>query len=105
MIEFVSRGTKVKIHQSKYIGGGRLALVGLREDGDLYARLTVNLPNEPLDKGEFFVKTWSGNEQFARDAMATGKFINTGRKVPTGFVMAEIWKLADPGEQIPGVPE
>lgn len=59
------------------------------------ARLTVNLPGYHLGDGEFFVKTWSENELIIDDIRKSGLFENTGRRVKTGFVEAEVWRVAD----------
>lgn len=56
---------------------------------------TVNLPDEHLEPGEFFVKTWSENEPLIPSIRNSGIFIDTGKRVPTGFVMAEVWKFSD----------
>jgi len=53
--------------------------------------LSVNLPNEPLEDEEFFVKGWSENEEIIEDCRPY--FIDTGKRVPTGFVTAEVWRF------------
>jgi hypothetical protein len=55
--------------------------------------LTVNLPYEYLQEGEFLVKTWSENVELSKASFDTGLFIDTGKRIPTGFVEAQIWKL------------
>ena len=62
-------------------------------DGSAIGILTVNLPEEKLEKGEFFVKTWSENEGISNDCLNSGLFIDTGKRVSTGFVEAQVWKL------------
>jgi hypothetical protein len=62
-------------------------------DGSAIGTLTVNLPDEPLNEGEFFVKTWSENSGIAQDCLNSGLFINTGRIVKTGWVEAQVWKF------------
>jgi len=61
---------------------------------DRIADLTVNLPDESLADGEFFVKTWSENEAIVEEAMASGLFVDTGRRVPTGYCIAHVWRFA-----------
>jgi|SRR5579862_1416045 len=81
------------------IGGATyIQLVGKdKYPGEPIATLTVNLPNnnKMLNKGEFFVKTWSENEMIANDALKSGLFVDTGRRVETGYVEAQIWKFAE----------
>lgn len=74
---------------------GRLALM-LTEEGLPFATLTVNLPEQPLNDGEFFVKTWSENTDVVKEIMKSGLFVDTGKVAPTGFVTAEVWKFSDP---------
>ncbi|HUT79506.1 MAG TPA: hypothetical protein VM285_17550 [Polyangia bacterium] len=78
-------------------GNGRLALQLLGPNGRAIAVLTVNLPEEELAEGEFFVKTWRENEGIAAAALASGLFVDTGRRVPTGFVEAQVWRFAESG--------
>ena len=88
----------VVVEQAQY-HNGRLALL-LTGTGQ-YAcepigKLTVNLSDDdPLANGEFFVKTWSENERIAEDALASGLFVDTGRRVPTGRVEAQVWRFAE----------
>lgn len=62
--------------------------------GEAIATLTVNIPEVPLEEGEFIVKTWSENERIAADCLASGLFVDTGKRVRTGWVMAQIWRFA-----------
>ena len=66
-------------------------------DGAVAAILTVNIPecDKLLRPGEFFVKTWSENETIAKEALASGLFVDTGRRVESGFVEAQIWRFSD----------
>lgn len=48
-----------------------------------------------LEKGEFIAKTYSENEQIAKDAMESGLFEETGKFVQTGWVQSPIWKFVD----------
>lgn len=79
-----------------YYYNGRTAIL-LRdvEDGSPIATLTVNIPEVLLDAGEFCVKNWSENESIARDCMASGLFVDTGKRFPTGRVKAPIWKMKE----------
>ena len=93
-IEVDLYGTKynVKLRPLKY-EGGRLAIEGLCEDGGLFSVLTVNIPHARLNKNEVCIKNWSENEQFAESARKSGFFKDTGKRIATGFVEAEIWEV------------
>jgi len=67
-------------------------------DGEIFGVLTVNLPDKEhlLGRGEVFVKTWSENAGWVAKVLATGLFEDTGKRVPTGFVEAQIWRFVTP---------
>jgi len=93
-------GYPTTIHLDKYSEGGRLAIILIcDDDGEEYGTLTVNMPEVPLDPGEIIIKTWSENEQMAKAALMSGLFRDTGKRVPTGFVQAHIWRI----EKLPNV--
>jgi hypothetical protein len=48
--------------------------------GEPFTRLTVNIPDEPLEPGEFFVKTWGENEPYIQEIRDSGLFIDTGHQ-------------------------
>lgn len=58
-----------------------------------FCTLTCNIPNITLGDREILVKTWSENEEPARCALASGFFKDTGKRVSTGFVQAQIWEV------------
>lgn len=76
---------------------GRLAIaLYVEEDAfvELFATLTVNLPDEPLDDGEVFVKNWSVNEILFPWVEEQGILARpTGRVVPSGFVLVPVYRL------------
>jgi hypothetical protein len=85
---------RCKFRTGKYSHGNRLAIQAvICEDNSPFAFLTVNLPDHPLAINEIFVKTWSENEEFAKACMATGLFEDTGERIPTGFVEAQVWRI------------
>ena len=88
---------ELELQKAKY-SNGRLAIQLIHiVSAELWATLTVNLPEDELDDGEFFVKAWSENKDTAQALLEqTGVFVDTFRSVPTGFVEAEVWKFADP---------
>ena len=94
-IAFEYKRQDLYILDSKY-ANGRLALVihpTSTGGGPAYCVLTVNLPNDKLEHGEFFVKTWSENEGIANHLRVSGIFTDTGKRATTGFTHAEVWKF------------
>jgi len=91
-------GERLKLVEGQY-GNGRLAIQLETENGEPYTTLTVNLPNAPLLPGEFFVKTWDiESEEVVSAALKSGIFVDTGARVPTGYVQAEVWRYAEDRE-------
>lgn len=75
----------------------RLSVGLFTKGGDIeepFLTLSCNIPGLDLEEGEFFVKDWSENAQFIQEILATGLFINTGKRVKTGMETASVWKLA-----------
>ena len=83
---------EVSIVASRYTKGNRLALTLVSEDGSPWGNLTVNLPDAPLADDEILVKTWSENAFYREPALNSGLFVDTGRRVPTGMALAEVWR-------------
>lgn len=89
----LSRYGKVFFKLGQYCDNDRLAIRLVDTIGLPITTLTVNLPDEELSEGEFFVKTWSENEQIAQELLNTDIFLDTGKRVPTGWVEASVWKF------------
>jgi hypothetical protein len=85
----------VHIEEGNYTDSGRLALILRDTEEARLATLTVNLPDCKLEPGEFFVKNWSENQELAAEAMASGLFIDTGKRAQSGFVQPPIWKFKE----------
>lgn len=64
------------------------------QDGEMIGKLSVNIPCEHLEEGEFFVH---GEEtKYLKGVLeATGVFENTGRIIEMGFATAEVWRLKE----------
>ena len=71
---------------------GGMAVI-LNQNGQRYATLSVNFPEVKPEEGEFAVKTWNENEQIAEDALASGLFIDTGKRIRSGYVEASVWRF------------
>ena len=94
-------GDLVKVEQKTYLNSTAIAVILiLPEDpedpdyGEEELVLSVNLPDCVLEPGEFGVKIWSENEIIAREALASGLFMDTGKRIRTGYVTAPVWKFA-----------
>lgn len=87
------RWGKVLIEESYYAQGNRMALLLIHNDGCRLATLTTNMPEHDLEEGEFFVKDWSENQELAAEAMASGLFVDTGKRVGSGHVPVPVWKF------------
>jgi hypothetical protein len=88
-----SRTDTVVLRTGEY-DSGRLAIFAVTaETGEPYGTLTVHLPDEGIDEGFVHVKTWGGNKPMARGALDSGAFEDTGKRVPTGHVEAEVWRV------------
>ncbi len=80
--------------------GGRTAVVIEDDFGTPEGKLTVNLPEEPLDPGEFFVKL---NDPLAlrivHELARFGLVRSTSRVASAGFVAyyAGVWCLVEDG--------
>jgi len=76
---------------------GALALLLVITDGenagDDFGTLTVNIPDVLLRGHEVLIKNWSENEEMAKAALESDLFIDTGKRVATGFVEAPIWEI------------
>ena len=91
--EVLFRGKILKIYKSCYYTTDRPAIL-LRENGIPFAKISVNLPREEFEKGEFPVKNWNENEEITPFLLEhTDLFEDTGNTVTTGFMEAPIWRF------------
>jgi hypothetical protein len=60
-------------------------------------KLSTNVSgfSKNLKPNHFLAKTWSENEELAKEAFASGLFEDTGFKIPTGYVVAPVWKIKE----------
>ena len=68
----------LKLVEARYECNDRLADY-LTAGGELFLFVSVNLPDEPLDEGEFAVKTYSENEGLLEALIVCGAVVFTGR--------------------------
>ena len=98
IIEFLTFKTRlfgtVYIVPGNYRNGERLAVEIADTHGEIIAVLSANMPERAhlLGENEFFAKRWSENEEIAEEALASGHFLDTGRRSGDDL-NARIWKL------------
>jgi len=91
--EVLFKGKTVDILKIAYRTNDRVA-ISLTQGEMPFGVLTVNLPDEEFEEGEFAVKDWTENEEITPFILAhTDLFEDTGKTVPTGRVEAPIWRL------------
>ena len=80
---------------SHYHYGKNVAIALITEMKEPMAELTVNMPHNPilLPKNHFHVKTWSENKPIAKACIESGLFIDTGKRMKTGFTETQIWTI------------
>jgi hypothetical protein len=91
-MQLLINAQRYKIEKAFY-DNKRIAYVIKSEYGEPFMKLTVNLPGLQLERGEFAVKTWGENEPYIQYVLASGHFIDTGKRAASGFCEASIWKL------------
>lgn len=90
------RFVKEQVRKEQYLTNGRVALVivdeseGYRETVSI---ATVNIPDEPLEPDEVFIKDWSENEGVLNDLIEMGVISESISSVQTGFCVAYKCKL------------
>ena len=89
----------------RYPAGGAIAiqLVGDDEPMEPMTTFSTNLVpcGAQLSCDEFCVKTWSENELFVSPMLSTGLFEDTGKRVPSGYVVSPVWRIKDPANVPP----
>jgi len=79
-----------------YQHGGATAVVMELENGERLCTLSVNIEGTKVPEGAFLVKTWSENAEIAKVALESGLFEDTGKRIATGFVEAQVWRFKEP---------
>jgi hypothetical protein len=83
---------QISIMQDEFKAGG-IALQLLDSDGLPYTRFSECIPGTPLADGEFLARTRAENESLRQPMLDTGLFVDTGRRVESGFIETEVWKM------------
>ena len=83
------------LETDRYAYGNRLAVFAV-ENGEDFATLSVNIPEEPLSDGEFAFKTYSENEGLIEQFVAAGLIEFTGRytRWPLGLPICRLTDLS-----------
>jgi len=82
-----------QLEKAEYFNG-RLALRLIDGvSGEPIATCTVNIPDEPQEDGEVFIKNYSENSGMVDALVAADVIYPTHRKFPSGFVQIEVCKL------------
>ncbi len=90
---FVYHGELVTIWKSSYANNNRLAIILKGADGEPFATISANLPDQPMADDEFAAKTYSENEGIAKAVFDTGCFFYTARRCGSGYVDFPVWRL------------
>lgn len=99
----VLNGEHLDVLVRQTYSNGRMAVEVRSFDGP-FAMLSVNLPEAPtLEPYHFYAKTWSENAILRQPALDSGLFEDTGRRVRTGFVEAEVWRIVQAQVVLPVV--
>jgi len=89
----------------RYPAGGAIAiqLVANDEPAEPMATFSTNLVScgAQVSCDEFCVKTWSENEVLVAPMLSTGLFEDTGKRVPSGYVVSPVWRIKDPAHVPP----
>ena len=86
---------RVKLLRDSYTNGGlAIVLVAEQNEDDVITTLSVNLPDHThrLQLDEFFPKTWSENAEIAREALASGVVMDTGRRISIPQGEKPVWR-------------
>lgn len=90
---------------ARYPAGGAIAiqLVADDEPTEPMATFSTNLVpgGAQVSCDEFCVKTWSENEALVAPMLSTGLFEDTGKRVPSGYVVSPVWRIKDPAHVPP----
>lgn len=86
----------MKIEYAQY-GNGRVAVILNCDDGEPFAKLSVNMSDDSdVRESEFAMKDYSENERIAAKVKRLGLFEDTGRTVSNGFVRVPVYRIPSP---------
>lgn len=68
----------------------------IEDDGEPYGVLTTYIEHAILASDEICIPSWNLRAEILEGFLASGRFKDTGRVVPTGFVQAPVWRVTCP---------
>lgn len=71
----------------------RIGLQLFTDYGEPFAKITVNLPDQPAPNDDLFIKDYSENELVVAKMVEMGWLVRTGERVQSGFVSVPIMRL------------
>jgi hypothetical protein len=93
-LNLLGEETPLRFEFDHYMNGA--LFVGLVNEEEPYADVSTNLPESgSLPKDEFFLKSWSENEELANELIKKGIIVPTGKQASMG---ARSYKI-NPAEQ------
>lgn len=91
-----------EVYSTRYLRGHRVAIYVKSTSGERLAVASANVVEADLEEGEFCVPVHNldrKDPQFGRslldDLVDSGLFEDTGKTVPSGFVVMPVWRLKD----------
>ncbi len=75
-VNYLGKRHELTLKEGKY-PNERLAIVAMKGD-EVFGKVTVNIPDEALEEGEFFVKAYSEGE-WTKQLITQGILIDTGK--------------------------
>jgi hypothetical protein len=89
-------GQTVNLFGCHFNFGHSPGFVLVTETGAPYGMVSANVPGYKLADDEMLAKTWDENAAARQPLLESGVFKDTGKRVPYGFVEAEVWKIVMP---------
>jgi len=91
-----AEAVRLEFVETVYANGQTAILARLEETHEPYATLSAIVGDEPLDQGEFYLKTWSENAELWQILLSTGAIekIQDAEPIHTGFALAYLYRVA-----------
>ena len=81
------------LQEAEYFNGRKALMLVDSFEFEPIATCTVNVPDEPIEEGEVFIKNYSENTGMTDTLVEAGVIEPPHRKFPSGFVQIEVCKL------------
>lgn len=91
MKSMLHQGKTLLLKEEVYPGNYRTAIQVLTLDKKYLCDLTINLPDQQLNTGEFCVPQTQKLSGLFHSARESGLFINTGRRIELDGQYIEVW--------------